>query len=102
MLYCHFAKAKCRGRHEPFRNDLGSLFQKRWRRQIDAILVWRLDRWARSLLNLIGSLQELSTLGVGFVSLCEAAAPNARWSCGPTRCPRFSLKVSVAGTARHR
>ena len=72
------------------------------RRQIDAILVWRLDRWARSLLNLIGSLQELSTLGVGFVSLCEAAAPNARWSCGPTRCPRFSLKVSVAGTARHR
>ena len=26
----------------------------------------------RSLLDLIGSLQELSTLGVGFVSLCEA------------------------------
>jgi putative DNA-invertase from lambdoid prophage Rac len=42
------------------------------RRQIDAILVWRLDRWGRSLLDLIGSLQELSTLGVGFVSLCEA------------------------------
>ena len=29
------------------------------RRQIDAILVWRLDRWGRSLLDLIGSLQEL-------------------------------------------
>jgi putative DNA-invertase from lambdoid prophage Rac len=39
------------------------------RRQIDAILVWRPDRWGRSLLDLIGSLQELSTLGVGFVSL---------------------------------
>jgi len=36
------------------------------RRQIDAILVWRLNRWRRSLLDLIGSLQELSTLGVGF------------------------------------
>jgi hypothetical protein len=42
------------------------------RREIDVILVWRLDRWGRSLLDLIGSLQELSTLGVGFVSLCEA------------------------------
>jgi putative DNA-invertase from lambdoid prophage Rac len=26
------------------------------RRQIDAILVWRLDHWGRSLLDLIGSL----------------------------------------------
>ena len=42
------------------------------RREIDVILVWRLDRWGRSLLDLIGSLQELSTLGVGFVSLSEA------------------------------
>ena len=44
------------------------------RRQIDAILVWRLDRWGvlPRFLDLIGSLQEPSTLGVGFVSLCEA------------------------------
>jgi putative DNA-invertase from lambdoid prophage Rac len=42
------------------------------RRELDVILVWRLDRWGRSLLDLIGSLQELNELGVGFVSLSEA------------------------------
>ena len=42
------------------------------RRDVDAIIVWRLDRWGRSLLDLIGSLQELYAVGVGFVSLTEA------------------------------
>lgn len=42
------------------------------RRELDVILVWRLDRWGRSLLDLIGTLQELTALGVGFVSLTEA------------------------------
>jgi DNA invertase Pin-like site-specific DNA recombinase len=42
------------------------------RREIDAIVVWRLDRWGRSLLDLIGTLQELQAVGVGFVSLTEA------------------------------
>jgi putative DNA-invertase from lambdoid prophage Rac len=42
------------------------------RRDVDAIVVWRLDRWGRSLLDLIGTLQELHTVGVGFVSLTEA------------------------------
>jgi putative DNA-invertase from lambdoid prophage Rac len=42
------------------------------RRKLDVILVWRLDRWGRSLLDLIGTLQELNDLGVGFVSLSEA------------------------------
>jgi putative DNA-invertase from lambdoid prophage Rac len=42
------------------------------RREVDAILVWRLDRWGRSLLDLIGTLQELYAVGVGFVSLTEA------------------------------
>ena len=42
------------------------------RRELDAILVWRLDRWGRSLLDLIGTLRELHAVGVGFVSLTEA------------------------------
>jgi putative DNA-invertase from lambdoid prophage Rac len=41
-------------------------------RELDIILVWRLDRWGRSLLDLIATLQELNELGVGFVSLSEA------------------------------
>jgi putative DNA-invertase from lambdoid prophage Rac len=42
------------------------------RRQIDVVLVWRLDRWGRSVTDLLATLQELSQLGVGFVSLTEA------------------------------
>jgi DNA invertase Pin-like site-specific DNA recombinase len=42
------------------------------RREVDAIVVWRLDRWGRSLLDVITTLQELHAVGVGFVSLTEA------------------------------
>lgn len=42
------------------------------RREIDAVLVWRLDRWGRSVTDLLATLQELNHLGVGFVSLTEA------------------------------
>jgi DNA invertase Pin-like site-specific DNA recombinase len=42
------------------------------RRAIDVVLVWRLDRWGRSVTDLLATLQELEHLGVGFVSLTEA------------------------------
>ncbi|MGO8746087.1 MAG: recombinase family protein [Thermoguttaceae bacterium] len=42
------------------------------RREIDVVLVWRLDRWGRSVTDLLSTLQELDHLGVGFVSLTEA------------------------------
>jgi DNA invertase Pin-like site-specific DNA recombinase len=42
------------------------------RREIDVVLVWRLDRWGRSVTDLLATLQELEDLGVGFVSLTEA------------------------------
>jgi DNA invertase Pin-like site-specific DNA recombinase len=42
------------------------------RREIDVALVWRLDRWGRSVTDLLTTLQELEHLGVGFVSLTEA------------------------------
>ena len=37
------------------------------RREIDVVLVWRLDRWGRSVTDLLATLQELEHLGVGFV-----------------------------------
>ena len=55
------------------------------RRELDAILVWRLDRWGRSLADLITTLQELNALGVGFVSLTEAldlTTPTGRAMAG--------------------
>ena len=51
------------------------------RREIDVVLVWRLDRWGRSVTDLLATLQKLEHLGVGFVSLTEAldlATPAGR------------------------
>lgn len=48
------------------------LLKKARRREIDAIIVWRLDRWGRSVSDLIGTIRELTDIGVGFVSLSEA------------------------------
>ena len=39
---------------------------------MDAILVWRLDQWGRSLADLVLTLKELSELVMGFISLTEA------------------------------
>jgi putative DNA-invertase from lambdoid prophage Rac len=41
------------------------------RREIDVVVVWRLDRWGRSVTDLLATIQELEHLGVGFVSLTE-------------------------------
>jgi DNA invertase Pin-like site-specific DNA recombinase len=55
------------------------------RRQLDVILVWRLDRWGRSLSDLVVTLKELQELGVAFVSLTEAfdlTTPTGRAMAG--------------------
>lgn len=38
-------------------------------REFDAVLVWRLDRWARSLPELVLEVQELNDKGIKFISL---------------------------------
>jgi DNA invertase Pin-like site-specific DNA recombinase len=55
------------------------------RRELDVVLVWRLDRWGRSLVDLVVTLKELASLGVGFVSLTEAldlTTPTGRAMAG--------------------
>jgi DNA invertase Pin-like site-specific DNA recombinase len=55
------------------------------RREIDVVLVWRLDRWGRSLVDLVVTLKELAELGVGFVSFTEAldlTTPTGRAMAG--------------------
>jgi resolvase-like protein len=37
------------------------------RQEVDAIIVWRFDRWGRSLADLVITLKELSDLSIGFV-----------------------------------
>jgi DNA invertase Pin-like site-specific DNA recombinase len=41
-------------------------------RKIDVVVVWKLDRWGRSVSDVTSTLEELTTLGVAFVSINEA------------------------------
>jgi putative DNA-invertase from lambdoid prophage Rac len=42
------------------------------RRDIDVVIVWKLDRWGRSVTDLFTSLNELTAVGVSFISITEA------------------------------
>ncbi|MFV0389210.1 MAG: recombinase family protein [Pyrinomonadaceae bacterium] len=64
------------------RNELLKLAR---RREIDAIVVWKLDRFGRSLADLTNTLTELKDLGVVFVSITEAldfSTPSGRAMAG--------------------
>ena len=55
------------------------------KRKIDILLVWRFDRFARSLAHLVNSLEELRKLGVDFVSYQESvdtSTPQGRMVFG--------------------
>jgi len=55
------------------------------RRDIDVVLVWKIDRWGRSMADLATTINELQELGVGFVSLTEAldfTTPSGRAMAG--------------------
>jgi len=41
-------------------------------RRFDAILVWKLDRWGRSIKHLVNSISELKEFGVDFISLRDS------------------------------
>ncbi len=55
-------------RHRP---QLDALMKDARKRLFDVVLVWKFDRFARSLKHLIESLDEFSALGIDFVSLTE-------------------------------
>ena|SRR3974390_1116156 len=40
-------------------------------RRIDAVIVWKIDRWGRSLSDLVATLKELTDLGISFISVTE-------------------------------
>jgi DNA invertase Pin-like site-specific DNA recombinase len=55
-------------RHRP---NLDALMADARKRRFDAVLVWKFDRFARSLSHLIDSLEEFAALGIDFVSYTE-------------------------------
>lgn len=53
------------------RPELNKLMADAHRRRFDAIVVWRFDRFARSVSHLLRALETFKALGVEFVSLSE-------------------------------
>jgi len=53
---------------EDRRPSLDLLMDEAKKRRVDVIIVWKLDRFGRSLRQLVMALEELSGLGVGFIS----------------------------------
>lgn len=51
------------------------------RRDVDGVVVWRFDRFSRSITDLVASLEEFRALGVAFVSIHEqidTSSPTGR------------------------
>ena len=53
------------------RRALDRLMKAAWAGQFQVVLVWRFDRFARSVKHLVAALETFRTLNVGFVSLQE-------------------------------
>jgi DNA invertase Pin-like site-specific DNA recombinase len=50
------------------RPELNELMVDAYRREFDAVLVWKIDRFGRSLKHLVNSLTDLCAYGVAFIS----------------------------------
>jgi DNA invertase Pin-like site-specific DNA recombinase len=63
------------------RPELNRLMTDAHRRRFDAILVWKIDRFGRSLKHLVNALADLGAYGVTFVSLrdnLDLSTPSGR------------------------
>jgi DNA invertase Pin-like site-specific DNA recombinase len=63
------------------RPALNELMGDAHRRKFDAVLVWKIDRFGRSLKHLVNSLAELGALGVAFISFrdnLDLSTPSGR------------------------
>jgi DNA invertase Pin-like site-specific DNA recombinase len=54
------------------RPALDALLEDCRRKKVDVVVVWKFDRFARSLKQLLNALELFRTLGIGFVSCTEA------------------------------
>jgi len=61
------------------RPQLNELIGDARKRKLDAVIVWRFDRFARSTKHLLCALEEFLSLGVGFISYQENIETGTRW-----------------------
>ncbi len=59
------------------RPELDRLLRDARLRKFEAVLVWKLDRWGRSVAHCVSSIQELVSLGVRFLSPTESIDTGA-------------------------
>src|SRR4051812_38414258 len=52
--------------------EIDRLLADACQRRFDAVLVWKLDRWGRSVAHCVRTIQELVALGIRFLSATEA------------------------------
>lgn len=64
------------------RPALDRLMKDARQRRIDVIVVWALDRYARSLRHLVTTVDELGALGVGFVAYSQGIDTSAASPAG--------------------
>src|SRR5437868_6818281 len=79
-VYGEFVDRGISGSREQ-RPELDRLLTACRKRLVDAVVVYRYDRFARSLRQLVNALEEFRSLGVDFVSLHEGvdtSTPNGR------------------------
>ena len=53
------------------RPELNRMMEDAYARRFDVVIVWRFDRFCRSVSHLIRALETFNALGIEFVSLCE-------------------------------
>ena len=71
------------------RPGLDALMTDARRGQFDAVIVWRFDRFARSVKQLILALEEFQALGIDFISHQEALDTSRQWG---RRCSQSSQR----------
>jgi len=59
------------------RPELDKLMQEAHKRRVDAVVVWKFDRFARSVSHLLRALETFNSLGIAFVSLSESIDTSA-------------------------
>ena len=77
------------------RAELNRLMADAHRRRFDAVVVWKFDRFARSVSHLLRALETFKALGIDFVSLSEQVATST-----PTGKMVFTVLGAVAELER--
>lgn len=103
MLLGSYVDAAVSGARER-RPELDRMLTTCRRRQIDAVVVYRYDRFARSLRQLVNALYDFRALGIEFVSIHEGvdtSTPNGRLVFGifPPLSPSSSASSSASACA---